>query len=226
MDSITVLSEQRCAGGILRRISHESKCTTTSMTFNIFVPSSCEGSSEVPLLYYLSGITCTDENFSMKGGAYEHAAKEGLVLVAPDTSPRDAGIPGEDDSWDMGTGAGFYVDATSSPWAGKYNMYSYVTEELPALLYDTYPFLSRTAVGVFGHSMGGHGALILSFRNPDKYKSVSAFAPIVSPSESDFGKTCFSAYLESKDEWAAYDSVQLMNSKGPFPFDDILIGNE
>lgn len=164
------------------------------------------------MLYFLSGLTCTEENFMVKAGAQQFAAKAGLMLVAPDTSPRNSGISGEEDDWDFGTGAGFYVDATQEPWKRNYQMYSYVTQELPALLADHFP-IQPDRQGITGHSMGGHGALICAFKNPDRYRSVSAFAPIVAPMQCLWGQKAFRNYLgEDPSSWKEYDASELIQT--------------
>ena len=162
------------------------------MTFSVFVPPAA-ALHAVPVVYYLSGLTCTDDNAVQKGGAFKAAAEHGILFVFPDTSPRGAGVAGEDESWDLGTGAGFYVDATSEPWSKNYNMYSYVTEELPALIESNFPVTSLKSIT--GHSMGGMGALAVAFKNPDAYASVSAFAPIVAPTAVPWGEKAFRAYF-------------------------------
>ena len=178
------------------------------MNFAVYVPPQAEN-APVPVLYYLSGLTCTEKNFIEKAGAQRYAAEHGLMLVAPDTSPRGVNIPGEDDDWDLGSGAGFYVNATEAPWAKHYRMYDYVTEELPALIKENFTVDDRASI--FGHSMGGHGALICGLRNPNKYVSVSAFAPITTPSQCAWGQKAFAGYLGSdKEQWAAYDATELM----------------
>jgi S-formylglutathione hydrolase len=162
----------------------------------------------LPVLYYLSGLTCNEEVFAIKAGAQRVASELGLVLVAPDTSPRDTGIPGATDDWDFGEGAGFYLDATEDPWAERFNMYSYVTRELPAKIAEHFP-VDPGRAGVFGHSMGGHGALIAALRNPDRFRSVSAFAPIVAPTQVPWGHKAFSRYLgERVSTWRDYDACE------------------
>ena len=161
------------------------------------------------MLYWLSGLTCTWANFTEKAGAQRYAAEHGLIVVAPDTSPRGVGLPGEDDAYDFGSGAGFYVDATAEPWAAHYRMYSYVTAELPALVNANFPTDDQRQ-GIFGHSMGGHGALICALRNPDRYRSLSAFAPICSPTRCPWGEKALSGYLGAdRDAWRAYDASLL-----------------
>ena len=178
------------------------------MNFAVYVPPQAEA-SPVPVLYYLSGLTCNEKNFIEKGGAQRYAAEHGLMLVAPDTSPRGVDIAGADEDWDFGSGAGFYVNATELPWAKHYQMYDYVVDELPKVVRGEFEVRSRA--GIFGHSMGGHGALICGLKNPDKYASISAFAPIAAPSQCDWGKKAFSGYLGAdKSTWAAYDATELV----------------
>lgn len=164
------------------------------------------------MLWWLSGLTCTEENFTFKAGAQRLAAEHGLVLVAPDTSPRGVDIPGEDDAYDFGSGAGFYLDATRAPWAKNYRMYSYVTQELPELVFKHFP-VRPDAQGIFGHSMGGHGALVIALGNPGVYRSVSAFAPIVAPSQVPWGTKAFAGYLgDDREAWKRYDATELVKS--------------
>lgn len=188
------------------------------MSLNLYLPPAAL-TQKVPVLFYLSGLTCTADNVSEKGFLHAHASKHGLALVFPDTSPRGASIPGEDDAWDFGSGAGFYVDATRAPWSSHYNMYSYVTRELPSLLWGAFPELDGGKVSISGHSMGGHGALTLALKNPGMFRSVSAFAPITNPSECAWGKKAFEGYFGSREEasrlWAAHDATELVKgSKG------------
>jgi S-formylglutathione hydrolase len=208
-----LVSENRCFGGKVGFYTHQSEACRGKMRFSVYHPP-LASERRVPILYFLSGLTCNDENFMAKSGAQQFAAKYGLMLVAPDTSPRDTGIPGEDDEWDLGTGAGFYVDATVEPWAAHYQMYSYVVEELSGIIAEYFP-VDIERQGIFGHSMGGHGALICALRNPDLYKSVSAFAPITAPSLSPWGQKAFTNYLGSDQEiWRAYDASELVLSIG------------
>ena len=207
------LSEARCFGGIQGTYRHASDETGCDMTFSVFRPPQAE-SSPVPVLYYLSGLTCSEENFTVKAGAQRGAAELGLMLVAPDTSPRGLGLPGEDDSYDFGSGAGFYVDATRSPWSTNYRMYSYVSGELPALVESKFPADAERR-GIFGHSMGGHGALVVALRNPDRYRSVSAFAPIANPVDCPWGQKAFTGYLgDDRDAWREYDATELIQRRG------------
>jgi S-formylglutathione hydrolase len=179
------------------------------MNFAVYLPPQAQ-SQPVPILYYLSGLTCTEENFMTKAGAQRYAAEWGIMLVVPDTSPRNTGIPGEDDTWDLGSGASFYIDATVEPWQKHYQMYSYITQELPALITANFP-VQPEKQSIFGHSMGGHGALICALKNPQQYLSVSAFAPIAAPMSCPWGNKMFTAYLgDDKQQWAEYDASELI----------------
>jgi S-formylglutathione hydrolase len=207
------LSESRAFGGVQGVYRHASKATGGPMELGVFTPPQAEA-GPVPVLTYLSGLTCTWENVTVKAGAQRFAAEHGLLFVAPDTSPRGGDLPGEDDSYDFGSGAGFYVDATREPWSGSYRMYSYVTEELPALLADHFP-ADTARQGITGHSMGGHGALVAALRNPDRYRSVSAFAPISAPSHCPWGQKAFEGYLgPDREAWRRYDACELAASSG------------
>ena len=203
------ISETKCFNGRQLVVEHDSTSCNGTMTVGIFLPHEAND-GPVPVLYWLSGLTCTHENFVTKAGAQRYAAEHGIAIVAPDTSPRGAGVEGEDDNWDLGTGAGFYVDATVDKWSSHYNMYSYITSELPALINKEFP-VDPSRCGIFGHSMGGHGALVCGLRNPDMYKSISAFAPIVSPSRCPWGENALGSYLgEDRESWRAYDSYELL----------------
>ncbi len=205
----TLVSESRCFGGTLGFYKHMSEQCRCEMRFSVYQPPQA-ASQSVPVLYFLSGLTCTEENFMAKAGAQRLAAMYGLILVAPDTSPRNTGTPGEDNDWDFGTGAGFYVDATQSPWSQHYRMYSYVVEELPVLIAKHFPVCSDRQ-GIFGHSMGGHGALVCALRNPDQFQSVSAFAPICAPMQCPWGQKAFTHYLgENQEQWCTYDAHELV----------------
>lgn len=207
----TLKSQNRCFGGTVGVFSHPSACCNSDMRFAVYVPPQAEA-GKVPIVYWLSGLTCTEENFTTKAGAQQFAAKYGVMLIAPDTSPRHTGIPGETDSWDFGAGAGFYVDATTEPWKNHYRMYSYITEELPELIAAHFPG-DRTRQGIMGHSMGGHGALVCALRNPDRYRSVSAFAPIAAPSRCPWGQKAFNGYLGTdQSTWKNYDASELVFS--------------
>ncbi|OCQ94349.1 S-formylglutathione hydrolase [Oscillatoriales cyanobacterium USR001] len=189
--------------------SHHSSACNTEMKFAVYQPPQAK-SQPVPILYFLSGLTCTEENFMIKAGAQQFAAKYGLMLVAPDTSPRNTGIPGEDEAWDLGSGAGFYLNATVEPWKAHYQMYSYVVDELPKLIAENFPVIPEKQ-GIFGHSMGGHGALICALRNPHIFLSVSAFAPIGAPMRTPWGQKVLSSYLgDNPEDWRAYDASELV----------------
>jgi S-formylglutathione hydrolase len=206
--SINLINEYKSFGGKLGFYSHVSTACNHEMRFAVYQPPQIK--TQFPVLYFLSGLTSTEENFMLKAGAQKYAAEYGLVLVAPDTSPRNTGISGEDDDWDFGTGAGFYVDATQKPWVAHYRMYNYVVDELPALIAANFS-IQTDKQGIFGHSMGGHGALICALRNPDKFKSVSAFAPIVAPMRCPWGNKVLSGYLgENKEAWYDYDASELV----------------
>lgn len=206
-------------GGTLRYLRHDSAITGTPMTLSVFVP---PGEGPFPVLIWLSGLTCTEDNFTTKAGAYRAAAEHGVIIVAPDTSPRGEGVA-DDPAYDLGQGAGFYVDATQAPWAPHFRMEAYVTQELTGLIDDQFPTTGLRSIS--GHSMGGHGALTLALRHPDLFRSVSAFAPICSPSRCPWGEKAFTAYLgEDRATWDRHDAARLIESgaaKGVY--DDILI---
>ncbi|MEH2465480.1 S-formylglutathione hydrolase [Nostoc sp.] len=213
MPNLNLISEYKSFGGKLGFYSHPSSTCNGEMRFAVYQPPQAT-QQPVPILYFLSGLTCTEENFMVKAGAQRYAAEYGLMLVVPDTSPRNTGIPGEDNDWDFGTGAGFYVDATEEPWDQHYQMYSYIVQELPALITAHFP-VQPEKQGIFGHSMGGHGALVCAMRNPNLYKSVSAFAPITAPMRCPWGQKAFSRYLGSNQEsWRAYDASELVKQVG------------
>ncbi|HEY4368324.1 MAG TPA: S-formylglutathione hydrolase [Steroidobacteraceae bacterium] len=208
--TLNLISEHACFGGKQRFYSHESRECRTEMRFSVYLPPQAEQRA-VPVLYYLAGLTCTEETFMTKAGAQRLAAELGLMLIAPDTSPRKTRFPGDDASWDFGQGAGFYVDATQAPWSQNYRMYSYVTKELPELV-QSLGVARADRQGIFGHSMGGHGALVCALRNPAQYRSVSAFAPIVAPMQCPWGTKAFSGYLGSnKTDWEQYDATVLVS---------------
>lgn len=213
MINLNLVSEYKSFGGKLGFYSHSSSTCNGEMRFAVYQPPQATH-KPVPVLYFLSGLTCTEETFMVKSGVQKYAAKYGLIVVAPDTSPRNTGIAGEDDDWDFGTGAGFYVDATVEPWASHYRMYSYVVHELPSLIAQHFP-VQPEQQGIFGHSMGGHGAIVCAIRNPQQYKSVSAFAPIAAPMRCPWGEKAFSRYLgEEKESWRAYDASELVRQLG------------
>jgi len=215
MSSIELVSEHGCYGGVQRFYKHASRETRGPMKFSVYLPPQAK-TGKVPVLYYLSGLTCTEETFPIKSHAQQAAAQLGLMLVAPDTSPREPRLPGDADSWDFGQGAGFYLDATQAPWSTNYRMYSYVTRELPEIVAQSFP-ADATATGIFGHSMGGHGALTVALKNPSVYKSVSAFSPIAAPMQCPWGKKAFGNYLgPDQNTWREYDASELVARK-PFP---------
>ncbi|AWD22246.1 S-formylglutathione hydrolase [Fuscovulum blasticum] len=206
------ISENRCFGGVQGVYTHPSAATGTDMTFGLFLPAEAENGA-VPVLWYLSGLTCTHENAMVKSGAQRWAAEQGIALVFPDTSPRGEGVA-NDSAFDLGQGAGFYVNATQDPWALNFQMWDYVTEELPRLLFNAFP-LEEGAQAITGHSMGGHGALTIAMSFPGRFASVSAFAPICEPTRSDWGRKQFTAYLGSDETlWAGHDSTHLMRRFG------------
>src|SRR5882757_2573703 len=209
MSAITVVSEHACYGGVQRFYRHESREVRGPMKFAAYLPPQAR-SGPVPVLYFLSGLTCTEETFCIKSHAQQSAAELGLMLISPDTSPREPRLPGDADSWDFGYSAGFYVDATQAPWSQYYRMYSYVTRELPEIVAAHLP-ARLSATGIFGHSMGGHGALTLALRNPSLYRSVSAFSPIAAPMQSPWGRKAFTNYLGAdKQAWCDYDASELV----------------
>lgn len=215
MAGMTTRSEQACFGGTIGFYSHASTEIGVEMRFSVFVPSN-SSARPLPALYFLAGLTCTEETFMMKANALRYAAELGLVLVAPDTSPRGLGLPGEEDDWDFGTGAGFYLDAEAEPWRRNYRMYSYVTRELPALVEATFP-VDAARRGLFGHSMGGHGALVVALKNPQAYRSVSAFAPICNPVAVPWGEKAFGNYLgPDRVRWAEWDASELLKQGSRF----------
>ncbi len=208
--SLETISEQVCFGGRQGFYRHASAETKTPMRFAVFTPPQA-AKGPVPVVWFLAGLTCTEENFTVKAGAQRAAAELGLMLVAPDTSPRGEGVPGDpDNAYDFGLGAGFYLDATQSPWAANYRMYSYITLELPGVIAAHFP-ADMQRQGISGHSMGGHGALTIALKNPQQYSSVTAFAPIVAPSQVPWGQKALGRYLgEDRAAWRAYDSVALI----------------
>lgn len=208
-DMLELIEEHGCHGGVVRVYRHASRTIGLPMRFSVYLPPQASH-ARVPALIYLAGLTCTEETFMIKAGAQRFAARHGLALIAPDTSPRGAGIEGESDAWDFGVGAGFYVDATRAPWSKHYRMYSYVRDELRETVVASLP-VDGARLGIFGHSMGGHGALVLALRNPGLYRSVSAFAPIAAPMRCPWGKKAFAGYLgEDVEAWRAYDASELV----------------
>jgi S-formylglutathione hydrolase len=207
-ETLEQVSANKCFGGWLKRYKHHARALDCEMTFSIYLPPQAE-ERKVPLLWWLSGLTCTDENFMQKAGAQRVAAELGIAIVCPDTSPRGLELPGEHDSYDFGSGAGFYVNATQKPWSKHYRMYDYVNEELPSVVRQQFPVNGREAIS--GHSMGGHGALVLALRQPGRYASVSAFSPVVNPSVVPWGEKAFSNYLgDDRGLWTQYDACELV----------------
>jgi S-formylglutathione hydrolase len=205
------LNRTKCFGGNLEFFDHVSEQTGTPMRFAVFLPPQSQ-SQKVPALFWLSGLTCTEENFMQKAGAQRVAAELGLALIAPDTSPRGANLPGESESWDFGLGAGFYVNATQAPWSKHYRMYDYVLVELRELILKNFP-IDSARLGISGHSMGGHGALVLGLRNPEVFKSISAFAPIAAPSQCPWGQKALKNYLgDNPADWKNYDASELLKT--------------
>lgn len=211
MSELKTVSEQKLFEGRQIRVEHISEALNCTMQFSVYLPPQAVARS-VPTLYWLSGLTCTDENFSTKAGAQRLAAELGIALIIPDTSPRGDDVA-DDDAYDLGKGAGFYLNATQEPWRQHYRMYDYIVDELPALVEKHFPVNSRRAIS--GHSMGGHGAMIIALKNPQRFVSVSAFSPIVNPVECPWGQKAFTQYLgDDRSSWAAYDSVELIRSEG------------
>lgn len=216
--SVTIRAQHAVHGGVLKYAEHASAATGTPMRFSVFTP---PGAGPFPYVIWLSGLTCTEDNFTTKAGAYGAAAKLGLAVVAPDTSPRGDGVAG-DPAYDLGQGAGFYIDATQAPWAAHFKMESYVTRDLIVAVEDAFPLAPKRSV--FGHSMGGHGALTLAMKHPGLFKSVSAFSPICSPTRCPWGEKAFGAYLGAdRDAWRAHDAALLVEVGKARPFDDILV---
>ncbi|KAL7097842.1 hypothetical protein ACP275_10G168700 [Erythranthe tilingii] len=210
-DKPTEISSAKMFDGYNKRYKHYSTTLGCSMNFHIYFPPNSSPSHKSPVLYWLSGLTCTDENFIAKSGAQRVASSEGVALIVPDTSPRGLNVEGESDSWDFGVGAGFYLNATQEKWK-NWRMYDYIVKELPALVHENFPQLDTTRASIFGHSMGGHGALTIYLKNLDKYKSVSAFAPIVNPVNCPWGHKAFTNYLgENKSAWEEYDATLLIS---------------
>ena len=209
-----ILEDTRCFDGRQLRVQHASSTCRCDMTFSIYLPPQAE-KQKVPVVWWLSGLTCTDQNFVTKAGAQRVAAELGIAVVAPDTSPRGEGVPGDPDSgWDFGIGAGFYVNATQAPFDRHYHMYDYVQQELPALVEKEFP-LNMSRQGIMGHSMGGHGALTLALRHPDQYRSVSAFSPICAPSQCAWGQKALAGYLgQDRGAWRGHDAVALLEDRG------------
>jgi len=212
--TIENISVNKSFGGWHKQYSHQSKTLNCAMRFAIYLPPQASNANKVPVLYWLSGLTCSDENFMQKAAAQRMAAELGLAIVAPDTSPRGDDIA-NDDGYDLGQGAGFYVNATQAPWHRHYQMYDYIVDELPALIEATFPVSNKRAIS--GHSMGGHGALTIAMRNPERYSSMSAFSPICNPINAPWGKKAFTAYLgKDKATWSDHDASELMRKAKQF----------
>ena len=219
-NSLELLSEHACFGGVQRFYKHESSVIGLPMRFSAFLPEQAVASERVPALIYLAGLTCNEETFMTKAGAQRRAAELGIALIAPDTSPRGAGIPGESDTWDFGLAASFYLDAAQAPWSKHYRMESYLTQELVSVVGEHLP-IDPQRLGLFGHSMGGHGALTLALRHPGLFKSLSAFAPICAPRQCSWGQKAFTGYLGSdQNEWLQHDATALMAARKSAPYPD------
>ncbi|MBP7352565.1 MAG: S-formylglutathione hydrolase [Comamonas sp.] len=211
-------SAHACFGGAQRYYQHDSREIGLPMKFSVYLPPKAVAGEKVPAVLYLAGLTCTEETFMTKAGAQRLAAELNIALIAPDTSPRGANVPGESDSWDFGVGAGFYLDAQQAPWEQNWRMESYLIEELLPLLARHLP-IDTQRLGIFGHSMGGHGALTLALRHPGVFKSLSAFAPIANPVNCPWGQKAFAGYLGSNQAaWAQHDATRLMESQGKPPY--------
>ncbi|MFN0003225.1 MAG: S-formylglutathione hydrolase [Pseudohongiellaceae bacterium] len=210
--SLEQISANRIFSGKQIKFKHKSSVLGCDMIFSVYLPPNAKPGSKVPVIYWLSGLTCTDDNFVQKAGAQQYAADAGVAIVCPDTSPRGEGVPGDPDkAWDFGLGAGFYVNATQTPWAKHYHMYDYITKELPDVLARSDLPLDTSNCSIMGHSMGGHGALTIALKNPGKYKAVSAFSPISSPMNCPWGEKALGNYLGSnKNTWADYDTCALL----------------
>ena len=216
MSSITTLSEHACFGGVQGFYQHDSQAIGAPMRFGVYRPPQAS-QGPLPALVYLAGLTCTEETFAIKAGAQRLAAELGLVLVSPDTSPRHTGLPGATEAWDVGEGAGFYLDATEAPWSERFRMESWITQELQALLPRHFG-VAPDRIGLIGHSMGGHGALTLALRHPGLYRSVSALAPICAPMQCPWGQKAFARYLgDDRSAWAAHDAVALIEAGATLP---------
>ena len=218
MDSVQLLSAHACYGGTQFFYQHQSEEIGLPMRFSVYLPPQAVAGNVCPAIFFLAGLTCNEETFMMKAGAQKIAAREGLILIAPDTSPRGANLPGDSDSWDLGVGAGFYLDASEEPWRRHYSMESYIVKELRTLVIDLLK-LDAERISIMGHSMGGHGALTLALRHPGVFKSVSAFAPIAAPTQCPWGKKAFAAYLGADESiWRQHDACELMAAQTSAPY--------
>ncbi len=208
--TLETVSASRCFAGTQYVYRHQSAVTNCAMNFSAYIPDAA-ADRPLPVLTYLSGLTCTEDNFTVKAAAQRHAAEHGLIVIAPDTSPRGDGVA-DDEAWDLGSGAGFYVNATQEPWAAHYQMYDYIVDELPKVIAANLP-VDPARQSLFGHSMGGHGALVIGLRNPDAYQSLSVLAPIANPASIELGEKVFGAYLgDDRESWKAYDAVELLKA--------------
>ena len=213
MSSFKQVKSQKSFNGFTNVYEHDSTSTGTKMTMSVYLPPSVsDGTTKAPVLYWLSGLTCTHLNFIEKAGAQRVASELGIILVCPDTSPRGLNLPGEDDAYDFGSGAGFYIDATEEPWKNNYNMYTYITQELPEIVNANLPTNGKASI--FGHSMGGHGSLTIGLKNPGMYQSVSAFSPICNPMNCQWGQKAFKGYFGegNKSLWEAHDATLLVKT--------------
>jgi S-formylglutathione hydrolase len=219
MSALELLSEHACFGGVQRFYRHASSAIGLPMRFGVYLPpQALEPDVKVPVLFFLAGLTCNEETFATKAGAQQHAARLGMALITPDTSPRGTDIPGQSDSWDFGVGAGFYLNATQAPWAAHWRMETYITQELHALVGKHLP-VDTSRAGLFGHSMGGHGALMLALRHPGQYRTLSAIAPIANPAHCPWGEKAFTGYLgPSRHTWGEHDATVLMGEYAVPPY--------
>ena len=230
---VKVISTVKCCGGDLIRFKHFSEYTKVEMTCAVYIPPLNELNQQIPILssekkipviIFLSGLTCTDENVCQKSGILKALSSYHIGLIAPDTSPRWANIPGESESWDFGVGAGYYLDAVEQPWSENYLMYSYIVHELPKVVQENFPVLNLEISSIMGHSMGGHGSLTIALKNPDMFRSVSAFAPIANPTLSPWGIKAFTNFLGNRrEEWSKYDASELIRNIGITKFENILV---
>ena len=212
--NIKTISENKCFNGIQKILSHDSDVLNCNMQFSLFLPPKAE-QEPCAIVFWLSGLTCSEENFTVKAGAQKYAAEQNLIVVGPDTSPRGNNVP-DDEAYDFGQGAGFYLNATKEPWAENFHMYDYITDELPSLVFENFP-ARKDSQGIMGHSMGGHGALTIALKNPNTYRSVSAFSPIVAPTQCPWGEKAFSGYLGTdRSMWQSYDATSLVQSGHKF----------
>ena len=221
--TVKLLSEHACFGGVQRFYEHESSSIGLPMRFSVFLPAKAIASERVPALMFLAGLTCNEETFMMKAGAQRRAAELGIALIAPDASPRGAGIAGESDAWDFGLAASFYLDATQAPWSKHYRMETYLTQDLLSVI-DEHLTIDTQRLGLFGHSMGGHGALTIALRHPGLFKSLSALAPICAPTQCPWGQKAFAGYLGTdQQDWLRHDATALMGAKKSAPFPDAIL---